>query len=64
MLPFTNNKVWIVMLFTQQVFHLECYFLLTLFDTWIVTIKSQPGVSYKSVVYIKEACISFAKMKK
>ena len=32
-----------VMLFTEQVFHLEC---LVLFR-----IKSQPGVAYKSVVH-------------
>ena len=32
-----------VMLFTQQVFHLECLLLFR--------IKSQPGVAYKSVDY-------------
>ena len=34
-----------VMLFTQQVIHLECLLL--------IRIKSQPGVIYKSVVYKK-----------
>ena len=34
-----------VMLFTQQVFHLECLLLFKM--------KSQPGVAYKSVVYKK-----------
>ena len=33
------------MLFTQEVFHLECLILF-----WI---KSQPGVAHKSVVYKK-----------
>ena len=36
-----------VILFTQQVFHLEC--------SLLFRIKSQPGVAYKSVVY-KKAC--------
>ena len=35
-----------VMLFTQQVFHLECLLL--------IRIKSQSGVAKKSVVYIKK----------
>ena len=40
-----------VMLFTQQVFHLEC---LLLFQ-----IKSQPGVAYKSVDFKKAFNVVF-----
>ena len=38
------------MLFTQQVFHLECL---------LFRIKSQPGVAYNGVVYKKAFNIDF-----
>ena len=44
-----------VMLFTQQVFHLECLLLFR--------IKSQPGVAYKSVVYKKAFKVVFKSSK-
>ena len=44
-----------VMLFTQQVFYLECLLLFR--------IKSQPGVAYKSVVYKKAFNIIFKSFK-
>ena len=47
-----------VMLFTQQIFHLDCLLLF-----WI---KSQLGVAYKSIIYKKKQLTFFSllKMKK
>ena len=40
----------VVMLFTQQVSHLQCFF----YSVWYVRlVKSQSGVAYKSVAYKK-----------
>ena len=44
-----------VMLFTQQVFHLECYY--------YFEIKSQPDVAYKSVCYKRAFNVIFQSSK-
>ena len=56
-----------LMLFTQQVFHLEYVFFF--FDSFwylrllLFRIKSQPGVVYKSVVYKKACSVVFQSSK-